>query len=100
MNNMIDVAVVGATGAVGEAMIAILAERNFPVGKLYPLASERSAGSRVEFNGRYERVGVLGSLRPQILDVKVEHRAKRTRKRLLPNERSKRIVHRRHCLDQ
>jgi len=59
MNNMLDVAVVGATGAVGEAMIAILAERNFPVGKLYPLASQRSAGSRVEFNGRHERVGVL-----------------------------------------
>jgi aspartate-semialdehyde dehydrogenase len=59
MNNMIDVAVVGATGAVGEAMIAILQERNFPVGNLFPLASERSAGSRVEFRGRHEKVGVL-----------------------------------------
>jgi aspartate-semialdehyde dehydrogenase len=59
MNNMIDVAVVGATGAVGEAMITILEERNFPVGKLYPLASQRSAGSRVEFRGKYERVGIL-----------------------------------------
>ena len=39
-NNMVDVAVVGATGAVGEAMIAILQERSFPVGNLYPLASE------------------------------------------------------------
>jgi aspartate-semialdehyde dehydrogenase len=56
---MIDVAVVGATGAVGEAMIAILKERNFPVGNLFPLASERSAGSRIEFNGRHETVGVL-----------------------------------------
>ena len=59
MDNMIDVAVVGATGAVGEAMIAILEERNFPVGKLYPLASQRSAGSRVQFRGKHERVGVL-----------------------------------------
>ncbi len=59
MSNMIDVAVVGATGAVGEAMIAILEERNFPVGKLFPLASQRSAGSRVEFKGKYERVGNL-----------------------------------------
>ena len=59
MNNMLDVAVVGATGAVGEAMIAVLEQRNFPVGKLYPLASERSAGSRIEFRGRQERVGVL-----------------------------------------
>jgi aspartate-semialdehyde dehydrogenase len=59
MSNMIDVAVVGATGAVGEAMIAILEERNFPVGKLFPLASQRSAGSRIAFKGRQERVGVL-----------------------------------------
>ena len=59
MNNMLDVAVVGATGAVGEAMIAILEERNFPVGNLYPLASQRSAGSRVQFRGKQERVGVL-----------------------------------------
>lgn len=59
MNNMMDVAVVGATGAVGEAMIAILEERNFPVGTLYPLASQRSAGSQIEFRGSMERVGVL-----------------------------------------
>ena len=59
MNNMIDVAVVGATGAVGEVMIAILEERNFPVGNLFPLASERTAGSRIAFKGRQERVGVL-----------------------------------------
>ncbi|MDH5300355.1 MAG: aspartate-semialdehyde dehydrogenase [Gammaproteobacteria bacterium] len=51
-----DVAVVGATGAVGEAMISILEQRNFPVGKLYLLASERSAGKRVEFKGKYVSV--------------------------------------------
>jgi aspartate-semialdehyde dehydrogenase len=56
---MIDVAVVGATGAVGEAMIAILEERNFPIGNLYALASKRSAGSRIQFKGRHEKVGVL-----------------------------------------
>lgn len=44
-----DVAVVGATGAVGGAMLEILAERNFPLGKVYALASERSAGKRVAF---------------------------------------------------
>jgi len=59
VNNMFDVAVVGATGAVGEAMIAILEERKFPVGNLFPLASQRSAGSRVEFRGKHERVGIL-----------------------------------------
>ncbi len=46
-----DVAVVGATGAVGEIMIEILEERNFPVRNLYLLASERSAGSRLQFAG-------------------------------------------------
>ncbi len=50
MNKQVDVAVVGATGAVGETMISILEERNFPVRQLYPLASHRSAGTRVTFN--------------------------------------------------
>ncbi|MEE4361106.1 MAG: aspartate-semialdehyde dehydrogenase [Pseudomonadales bacterium] len=48
----VDVAVVGATGAVGECMIEILEQRAFPVGRLYPLASARSAGSTVMFRGR------------------------------------------------
>lgn len=52
MSKTYDVAVVGATGAVGETMMAVLAERDFPVGKLYPLASERSAGNTVEFKGK------------------------------------------------
>ena len=45
------VAVLGATGAVGQEMIKILQERNFPVGKLVPLASARSAGKTVTFRG-------------------------------------------------
>ena len=45
------VAVLGATGAVGQEMMKILAERNFPVGKLIPLASARSAGKTVTFKG-------------------------------------------------
>jgi len=52
MSRTFDVAVVGATGAVGEVMLEILAERKFPVGKVYPLASERSAGSRVRFGDK------------------------------------------------
>lgn len=47
-----DIAVVGATGAVGEVMLEILAERNFPVGTVYALASERSAGKRVKFGNK------------------------------------------------
>lgn len=46
------VAMVGATGAVGEALLCILAERKFPVGELVPLASERSAGEKVEFGNK------------------------------------------------
>ena len=56
MSNQYDVAVVGATGAVGEAMISILEERNFPVRKLYLLASARSAGKSIMFHGKSVRV--------------------------------------------
>jgi len=53
------VAVVGATGAVGTEMIRILEERNFPVERLVPLASERSAGKTVKFKGEEIPVKVL-----------------------------------------
>ena len=49
MSAKYDVAVVGATGAVGETMLEILAERKFPVNNVYPLASARSAGKKVPF---------------------------------------------------
>ena len=45
------VAILGATGAVGQEMIKVLQERNFPVGKLIPLASRRSAGKTLMFKG-------------------------------------------------
>ena len=57
--NQFDVAVIGATGVVGEAMLSILEERDFPVGNLYPLASHRSAGSSIQFNGATHTVGDL-----------------------------------------
>lgn len=53
MSRTFDVAVVGATGAVGQAMMEILAQRGFPVGRVYPLASERSVGEKLAF-GRDE----------------------------------------------
>ena len=59
MNNTFDVAVVGATGAVGETMLSILEERSFPIGNLYPLASRRSAGSSIRFRGTPHTVGDL-----------------------------------------
>ncbi|MBT8077115.1 MAG: aspartate-semialdehyde dehydrogenase [Gammaproteobacteria bacterium] len=49
MSDRLNIAVVGATGVVGEAMLQILAQRRFPVGDVYALASERSVGKRVEF---------------------------------------------------
>ncbi len=52
MTKSVSVAVVGATGLVGEALLEILAARDFPVGELHALASERSAGSTVMFGGR------------------------------------------------
>ena len=56
MSRVFDVAVVGATGAVGETMLSILAQRKFPVGKVYALASERSAGKRAPFGDGYLKV--------------------------------------------
>jgi aspartate-semialdehyde dehydrogenase len=53
------VAVVGATGLVGTKMLQVLAERNFPVTELIPVASEKSVGKEVEFNGKqYKVVGM------------------------------------------
>jgi len=50
MTKKYNVAVVGATGAVGEAMLSILEERKFPIDRIYALASERSAGKTISFN--------------------------------------------------
>ncbi len=54
-----NVAVVGATGLVGETMIEVLEERNFPVRELFALASERSLGKSVSFRGKHHPVGNL-----------------------------------------
>ncbi len=55
------VAVVGATGAVGEALLAILAERDFPVSELVPLGSERSAGGKIDFASKPHTVRDLAT---------------------------------------
>ncbi len=52
MSQEFNVVVLGASGAVGQTMIEILEERNFPVANLYPLASSRSAGDTVSFHGK------------------------------------------------
>src|ERR1700709_1428447 len=57
------VAVVGATGLVGTKMLQVLAERNFPVTELVPVASERSVGKEVEFKGvKYKVVSMADGI--------------------------------------
>ncbi|KAF1722064.1 aspartate-semialdehyde dehydrogenase [Pseudoxanthomonas wuyuanensis] len=68
-NRSFTVAVVGATGAVGETMLNILAERAFPVGKLIALASARSAGGTVEFAGEKIDVQDLATFDPAGVDI-------------------------------
>jgi len=63
------VAVVGATGMVGEIMLKVLTERNFPVTELIPVASEKSVGKEIEWNGKtYKVVGLQTAveMKPQI----------------------------------
>jgi aspartate-semialdehyde dehydrogenase len=63
------VAVVGATGAVGEVMLSVLAERRFPVGELVALASERSAGGEVAFGNDEVLVRDLATFDPAGVDI-------------------------------
>ncbi|MGH8771791.1 MAG: aspartate-semialdehyde dehydrogenase [Burkholderiales bacterium] len=56
MSKQYDIAILGATGAVGEVLLSILEERKFPVRNLYPLASSRSAGTTVSFRGKELKV--------------------------------------------
>ena len=63
------VAVVGATGAVGETMLSILAERKFPISELVALASEKSAGSEVDFGGEKIEVQNLATFDPTGVDI-------------------------------
>lgn len=63
------VAVVGATGAVGQTMLEILAERNFPVSELIPVASSRSAGSTITFKGKDYVVRDLEKFDPADVDI-------------------------------
>jgi aspartate-semialdehyde dehydrogenase len=63
------VAVVGATGAVGETMLSILAERDFPATQVIALASERSAGDQVAFGNRKLTVRDLATFDPAGVDI-------------------------------
>ncbi|MBF6024383.1 aspartate-semialdehyde dehydrogenase [Lysobacter niastensis] len=67
--NSCNVAIVGATGAVGETMLKILAERKFPIGTLHVLASERSAGEKIEFGAKKLVVENLATFDPSGVDI-------------------------------
>src|SRR4249919_1455864 len=62
-------AVGGPPGAGGETMLKVLAERQFPIGKLHVLASERSAGSKVDFGARQLVVEDLATFDPKGVDI-------------------------------
>jgi aspartate-semialdehyde dehydrogenase len=64
-----NVAVVGATGLVGETMITVLEERNFPVKRLFALASERSLGKSVTFRDKRQSVGNLADFDFSQVDI-------------------------------
>ena len=68
MTNRFKIAVVGATGAVGETMLAILAERKFPASEVIALASERSAGGKVDFGHHKLTVQDLATFDPAGVD--------------------------------
>lgn len=68
MSKTFKIAVVGATGAVGETMLSILAERKFPASEVIVLASERSAGSQVDFGNHKLTVQDLATFDPAGVD--------------------------------
>ncbi len=69
MSRQFKVAVVGATGAVGEVMLSVLAERKFPISEIFALASERSAGDYVKFGNGEVLVRDLATFDPTGVDI-------------------------------
>lgn len=65
----LNIAIVGATGAVGEALLTVLSERHFPVETLYPLASERSVGKTVFFNNKHWDVADVATFDFRQVDI-------------------------------
>ena len=69
MTKKLNIAIVGVTGVVGETLVSVLEERKFPVGKLYPLASERSVGKTVRFCNKQWDVQELNSFDFSQVDI-------------------------------
>jgi aspartate-semialdehyde dehydrogenase len=64
MSSPLHVAIVGATGAVGIELMKVLARRDFPVGRLTLLASARSAGKTLDFQGEATSIPLMASMSP------------------------------------
>lgn len=69
MSRKLNIAIVGATGAVGEAFLTVLEERNFPLKNLYPLASSRSTGKTVYFKNQHLEVLDLAEFDFSLVDI-------------------------------
>src|SRR5579859_2325203 len=69
MSKHFRVAIVGATGLVGETLIQVLEERNFPVSELHLVASNRSLGKRYEFKGRHLAINELTTFDFSMVDI-------------------------------
>ena len=71
LNTRMKVAVVGATGMVGNVMLQVLKEKHFPLTELLPVASERSVGQQIEFNGKHYTVVSLEQAVAQRPDIAI-----------------------------
>src|SRR3990167_6480993 len=69
MKNALNIAIVGATGAVGETMLTVLQERQFPIAHLDLLASERSVGKTIAFAGQTYDVGDVAEFDFRNVDI-------------------------------
>jgi aspartate-semialdehyde dehydrogenase len=85
------VAIVGATGAVGEELLRVLEQRRFPVGELLPMASERSAGRSVEFRGKRVAVVPLDVETLKSCDVAFLSAGASVSRRIVPQLRGARV---------
>jgi aspartate-semialdehyde dehydrogenase len=85
------VAIVGATGAVGEELLRVLEQRRFPVGELLPMASERSAGRSVEFRGKRVAVAPLDVEKLKGCDVAFLSAGASVSRRIVPQLRGARV---------
>lgn len=85
------VAIVGATGAVGEELLRVMEQRRFPVSELLPMASERSAGRFVEFRGRRIAVVPLDVEQLKTCDVAFLSAGASVSRRLVPQLRGSRV---------